>query len=472
MNAQNVSAAAALASASVNSHIVQAYLQHTQGSAEWAQRAHASLPSGIAHDSRYLLPYGLYIERAAGGHKWDVDGNRYVDYFGGHGALLLGHNHPQVMERIQAALNSGTHFGAGHPNEVTWAEKVCEMVPCAQKVRFTSSGTEATHLALRLARAHTGRTAVIRFRGHFHGWHDHMTSGYTNHFDGTATPGVLDSVANDIILVDPNDKAGVSAAFDSGRPIAAVILEPTGSTMGMVPTDGEFLQFLRDITSKHEAVLIFDEVVTGFRVSPGGAQAHHGVTPDLASLAKIVAGGMPGGCVAGREDIIEWLDFDVAKKKGFEKIAHQGTYNANPVTAAAGLAALEIIASTDACERANDYGDRLRAKLNEVLAQEQVPWASYGEFSAFHLFTNPNSRALSPGNTAADFDPRALPFDELKGNAAGVVQKLRLAMILNGVDITGWPGGTIAAVHSDEDLQHTVDAFRESLKMMRAEDAL
>jgi glutamate-1-semialdehyde 2,1-aminomutase len=142
------------------------------------------------------------------------------------------------------------------------------------------------------------------------------------------------------------------------------------------------------------------------------------------------------------------------------------------VTAAAGLAALEIIASTDACERANDYGDRLRAKLNEVLAQEQVPWASYGEFSAFHLFTNPNGRALSPGNTAADFDPRALPFDELKGNAAGVVQKLRLAMILNGVDITGWPGGTIAAVHSDEDLQHTVDAFRESLKMMRAEDAL
>lgn len=468
MNAQNASAAAA----TLNSHIVQAYLQHTPGSAELAQRAHASLPSGIAHDSRYLLPYGLYIERAAGGHKWDVDGNRYVDYFGGHGALLLGHNHPQVMARVQDALNSGTHFGAGHPNEVAWAEKVCEMVPCAQKVRFTSSGTEATHLALRLARAHTGRSAVIRFRGHFHGWHDHMTSGYTNHFDGTSTPGVLDSVANDIILVDPNDKAGVTAAFDSGRPIAAVILEPTGSTMGMVPTDGEFLQFLRDITSKHETVLIFDEVVTGFRVSPGGAQAHYGVTPDLASLAKIVAGGLPGGCVAGREDIIEWLDFDVSKKKGFEKIAHQGTYNANPVSAAAGLAALEIIASTDACERANDYGDRLRAKLNEVLAQEQVPWASYGEFSAFHLFTNPNGRALSPGNTAGDFDPHGLSFEELKGNAPGAVQKLRLAMILNGVDITGWPGGTIAAVHSDEDLQHTADAFRESLKMMRAEDAL
>ena len=332
MNTQTSAAAAV----SVNSHIVRAYLERTPGSAELSQQAHASLPSGITHDSRYLMPYGLYVERAAGAHKWDVDGNRMVDYFGGHGALLLGHNHPQVVTRIHDALERGKHFGAGHPTEVAWAEKICTMVPCAQKVRFTSSGTEATHMALRLARAHTGRDAVIRFRTHFHGWHDHMTSGYSSHFDGTPTPGVLSSVANDIVLLDPNDEAAVSAAFDSGRPIAAVIIEPTGSGTGMVPTGGEFLRFLRDITNRNGAVLIFDEVVTGFRVAPGGAQAHYDVTPDLATFAKIIAGGLPGGCVAGREDIIEWLDFDVAKKKGFEKIGHQGTYNANPVSAAAG----------------------------------------------------------------------------------------------------------------------------------------
>jgi glutamate-1-semialdehyde 2,1-aminomutase len=462
----------AAAVVSVNSHIVRAYLERTPGSAALAQQAHLSLPSGITHDSRYLEPYGLYVERAAGAHKWDVDGHRLVDYFGGHGALLLGHNHPDVIARTQQALSLGTHFGAGHPGEVAWAEKICSMVPCAQKVRFTSSGTEATHMALRLARAHTGRAAVLRFRTHFHGWHDHMASGVSSHFDGTATPGVVNAVANDIILVDPNDEAGVSTAFDGDRPIAAVIIEPTGSGTGMVPTDGQFLRFLRDITSRHGTVLIFDEVVTGFRVSRGGAQAHYEVTPDLATFAKIIAGGLPGGCVAGREDIIEWLDFEVAKKKGFDKIGHQGTYNANPVSAAAGLATLELIESTDACDRANVYGDRLRARLNEVLAEEQVPWAAYGQFSAFHLFTNPDNRPLSPGNTQADFDPATCHFDELRRNAPGVVQKLRLALILNGVDITGWPGGTISAMHSDDDMDHTINAFREALRMMRLEDAL
>ena len=456
------------AAVQANSHILRAYLEHTPGSGAFAERARESFPSGITHDSRHLDPYALYVERAEGAHKWDVDGHRYIDYFGGHGALLLGHGHPVVMERVAAALKCGTHFGASHPTEVEWGEKIRAMVPCAQKLRFTSSGTEATHMALRLARALTGRDVVLRFRGHFHGWHDHMASGYASHFDGTPTPGVLKAVTSDVILVDPNDVEGVKAAFAGPRPIAAVILEPTGASTGRIPTDGVFLQFLRDITREHGAVLIFDEVVTGFRVAPGGAQAHFGVTPDLATFAKIVAGGLPGGCVAGREDIIELLDFEVAKKKGFEKIGHQGTYNANPVSAAAGLAALEVIASTDACERANDFGDRLRARLNEVLSEQQVAWAAYGQFSVFHIFTNPQGRSVSPDT----FVPNDYPFEELRTSAPGVAAKLRMAMMVNGVDITGAPSGTISAVHSDDDLDHTVAAFRESLKMLRAEDVV
>ena len=452
-----------------NSPIVAAFRARTAGSETMADRARESFPSGITHDSRHLEPYGLYIQRAQGSRKWDVDGNEYVDYFGGHGALLLGHGHPEVQAAVHAALDEGTHFGASHPREVEWAELIRRMVPCAEKVRFTSSGTEATHMALRLARAFTGRDKVIRFRTHFHGWHDHMASGQANHFDGTATPGVLADVAANIVLVDPNDRTGVEAAFAEHRGrIAAVILEPTGSSTGMVPTNAEFCRFLREVTRQNGALLIFDEVVTGFRVAPGGAQQAFAVTPDLATFAKIVAGGLPGGAVAGRSDILDLLDFEAAKARGFEKIGHQGTYNANPVSAAAGVAALGIIAETDACERANRYGDLLRDRLNAVLDEEGVPWAAYGDFSAFHIFTNPKGRALRP----REFDASRYGYEELKANAPGAVQKLRLALMLNGVDFNGWPGGTISAVHGETELDHTIRAFREALAMMRAEGAL
>ena len=162
------------------------------------------MTAGIWIRTRYMSQRGL------GPVKWDVDGNRYVDYFGGHGSLLLGHNHPTVMAAIHAALDFGTHFGACHEQEVRWAKLITQMVPSAERVRFTASGTEATLMALRLARAYTGRSKLVRFRGHFHGWHDHMTSGQANHFDGTATSGVVDGVADNVLLCDPNDVAGIT----------------------------------------------------------------------------------------------------------------------------------------------------------------------------------------------------------------------------------------------------------------------
>jgi glutamate-1-semialdehyde 2,1-aminomutase len=446
----------------VNRTIEEAYRAMTPGSAVLAERAKEVFPSGVTHDGRYLAPYGIYVDRAAGPHKWDVDGNRYVDFYGGHGALLLGHNHPKVLEAAQAALAKGTHFGANHPLEVTWGRLIQAMVPSARMVRFTSSGTEATLMALRLARGFTGRSKLLRFRTHFHGWHDHMTSGWTSHMDGSPTLGVLGGVAERVVLVDPNDTAGVRAALETDPDIAAVIIEPTGSSFGMVPTRPEFLAELRRLTSLHGALLIFDEVVTGFRVSPGGAQAHYGVTPDLTTLAKVVAGGLPGGALAGRADVLRALDFERA---GGEKVQHPGTFNANPVSAAAGIAALEIIRDTDACARADAAALRLRRGLNAVLEEMGVPWVAYGSFSGVHLFTNAAGRSIDRRR----FDPLAVPFAELKARQPGLVHRLRLAMMLGGVDMNGWPGGVVSAIHGEAETEATVAAFRDALRLLRRE---
>jgi glutamate-1-semialdehyde 2,1-aminomutase len=270
------------------------------------------------------------------------------------------------------------------------------------------------------------------------------------------------------VLLPPGDIEAVRHVLSEDSDVAAVILEPTGAGFGMVPVDGKFLSALREATEQHNVVLIFDEVVTGFRVSPGGAQAHFDVRPDLTTLAKILAGGLPGAAVVGSREILDALDFDAAPASGREKIQHQGTYNANPVSAAAGTAALSIIETTDACQQANAYGERLRGRLNQLFAEKDVPWAAYGTFSGFHIFTNANSRNIDPET----FDPTVIDWQELKKNPAGLTHKLRLAMLINGVDITDWPGGTISTVHTDTELEQTVDAFRESIRMLRAEDAI
>nr|WP_294508086.1 aminotransferase class III-fold pyridoxal phosphate-dependent enzyme [uncultured Rhodopila sp.] len=452
-----------------NATLTAAYEAMTPGSAALAAKARAVLPSGLAHDSRHFDPYPLYVSRALGPVKWDVDGNKYVDYFGGHGALILGHNHPDVTRAIHAALDHGTHFGACHEQEIRWAELITQMVPSAERVRFTSSGTEATLMALRLARAYTGRSKLVRFRGHFHGWNDHMTSGHINHFDGSATSGVVDGVSDNVLLCDPNDVAGITRIFNDHKDIAAVILEPTGASFGRMPIAPSFLQVLRDLTKQAGTVLIFDEVVTGFRVSPGGVQAALGITPDLTTLAKIVAGGMPGGAVGGRKDILDWLDFDVAKATGHEKIGHQGTFNANPVSAAAGIATLEILASTDACARANAYGAEVRAKMNEVLEDEGVKWAVYGSYSGLHIFTNPDGADIVPSRfDAAAFIPQMMS----KPRGINVPAQVRMGMLVNGVDLNTAPSGTISAMHGEEEMAITVDAFRATIRALRREGTI
>ncbi len=449
-----------------NSPIVAAYRQRTPTSAAMAAAARQVLPSGIVHDARRLDPYPVYVERARGSRKWDVDGNEYVDFYGGHGALILGHGEPRVTAAVQAQLERGTHYAACSALEVRWAEQVKAMVPCAERLRFTSSGTEANLMATRLARAYTGRPRLVRFRGHFHGWQDHVAFGVDNHYDGTPTPGVLDGVAGGVLLADPDDLDGTRALLESRDDIAAVMLEPTGGSFGQLPMTREFVAELRRITAERGIVLHFDEVVTGFRVSPGGAQAHFGVTPDIATYAKILAGGLPGGCVAGRKDLLDLLDFEVSAAKGVEKVGHQGTYNANPVSAAAGVACLEIVAGEGVCERASESAAALRDGINRVFAEAGVPWACYGEHSGFYVYMNPQGAPLDP----LAFDPLEVGFAALKASgkhpAAG---KLRLALLLAGVDLSGKPGGTVSAAHTEADIAHTVQAMGAALAALRRE---
>ena len=451
----------------VNSRIVAAYRARTTASADLNRQARDLLPSGIAHDARNLDPYSVYITRALGPHKWDVDGNRYMDYFGGHGALILGHSNPTVTEAATAAMAEGTQFGASHPREIAWARAIQRLVPSAERIRFTSSGTEATLMAVRLARAFTGREALLRFKGHFHGWHDHMTSGWANHFDGSPTPGVLPGIASSLVLATPGDEAEVARLLAPGD-VAAVIIEPTGASFGQVPLRPEFLHFLRKVTERTGTLFIMDEVITGFRVSSGGAQVAFGVKPDLTSLAKIVAGGLPGAAVVGRRDILDLLDFAAAPKAGREKVGHQGTHNANPVSAAAGIAALEIIGSTDVCERAAAAAALVRDALNAVIVREGLPWAVYGTSSGFHFFLNAGKRAITP----ATFDPFDCTLEELKAQPQPLTSRLRLALLVNGVDVNGRLSGFTSIAHTQADADGAAMALAASIAMLRADGEL
>src|SRR5437868_2176879 len=255
---------------------------------ELYMRALKVFPSGVTHDNRYFGSVEpIYIARAEGSRKWDVDGNEYIDYWMGHGALLLGHGHSAIVEAVERQMALGTHFGGGHPLEVEWGELIQKLVPSAERASFTASGTEAVMLAVRLARACTGRPKFLKFQGHFHGWYDAMTAGFQAPFDVPSSVGVLGSLLHNVIVA-PADLSEVERIFEEqGKDIACVILEPTGASYGTIPLPDRFLSGVVEVAHKHGALVIFDEIVTGFRYSPGGVQAQTGVIPDMTTLAKI-----------------------------------------------------------------------------------------------------------------------------------------------------------------------------------------
>jgi glutamate-1-semialdehyde 2,1-aminomutase len=446
-----------------NGQIERQYSQANPQSREMAARAGRVIPGGITHDIRYLKPFPIAIQRAKGTRKWTADGQELIDYWMGHGSLFLGHGHPAIVQAVQAQMEQGTHFGACHELEVRWAELVRDLVPSAEQVRFTASGTEATHLALRLARAHTGRPKAVKLEGHFHGWHDGALAAVKPPYGEPMSAGIPPESLGQLLLCPPNDLAALQALLSARRDVAAVILEPGGGSSGTIPTDATYLRGLRDLTRRHDVVLIFDEVITGFRYSPGGVQALVGVTPDLTALAKILAGGLPGGAVAGRGDILGRLAFrDDAKWNRNGRVAHAGTYNANPLSAAAGIAMLGQIQDGEPHRRADRAAAALRSELRAAWKRVGAPGCVYGESSLVNYTLEPDlTGGLRPGQGHGGLQAMANP---------AAYHAMRCALILSGVDISplhGW----VSAVHSDEDIARTAQAFERSLTMLK-EDAL
>ena len=445
--------------------IIDIYRRQHPGSARLYEESLRTFPSGVTHDIRYLDPFPIFVQRAAGSRKWDVDDNEYIDYVMGHGALLLGHAHPQITEAVIEQAGLGTHYGANHQLELKWGELVRSLVPSAEQLRFTSSGTEATLMAVRLARAFTGRDKLLKFDHHFHGWHDAVVGGREPESDFPHSSGVPRSVLGNTISIPQNNIAAVNEKLADGD-VAAVILEPTGASWGTLPLAPGFLAALREVTARHNAVLIFDEVVTGFRVAPGGAQQRYGVTPDLTTMAKILAGGLPGGAVAGTADIIGMLEFrHDAAWNAEHRVAHPGTFNSNPLSAAAGSTMLSLVKNGEHHTYADQLNDRLVSGLNQVLAKLGVSGCAYGLASYFHILLG--REAARPG------DGIEWPGTEAPGRMrASLLAALKRAMLNHGVDLMGGTGGFTSAVHSQEDIDQTVSAFESAVREMKAEGLL
>ncbi len=438
--------------------ILETYRRLHARSAELSEQAQQRFPNGVTHDARYTPPFPLYVERSSGARKWDADENELIDFVTGHGSLILGHGHPDVVAAVQEQMPRGTHLGAESPLALRWGELVQSMFPSVERLRFTASGTEATMLGLRLARAFTGRQKIVRFVGHYHGWHDLLARDT----EADVPVGVPDGLRDSTIVVQA-DLNQIEATLRSDHDIAALILEPTGASYGMVPLSDEFLHALRQLTEAHGVLLIFDEVVTGFRVRPGGVQERTGIRADMTSFAKILAGGLPGGAIGGRADIFRHLEFaDAAWAK--HKIRHNGTFNANPLSAVAGITTLNLLKDGAVSNQVCEMAELLTAGMNALFRKHELRgWAAYSDGSIFHIVAD-----IQP-----DFAPGELPtLDAASFKRGGNPQKLalmRMALINHGVDLMRGRSGFLSKAHTPADIELALKAFDLALTDIRDE---
>ncbi len=294
-----------------------------------------STPGGVSSPVRAFEPYPIFANRCSGSTITDVDGNRYTDLCMAYGPLILGHSNPDVMQAVKGQLDRGTVFGMPSEQELRLVKTICSRVPCADSVRLTNSGTEATMHAIRLARGFTGKSGIVKMNGGFHGSNDALM------VNGSGTPfssGVTQGAISDTHVVEYNDPEALESFLGSGNSVAAVILEPIMGNNGVVPPEKGYLEDVRRITSEHNVLMIMDEVITGSRVSAGGAQSLYGVRPDLCTMGKIIGGGFPVGAIAGKREIMDHL-------APFGSVYEAGTFSGNPVTAVAGCKTLEMLTS-------------------------------------------------------------------------------------------------------------------------------
>jgi glutamate-1-semialdehyde 2,1-aminomutase len=410
------------------------------------ERACARIPGGVNSPARSYRSVGgtpIALEHAEGPYVWDVDGHRYVDYVGSFGPAIVGHAHPHVVEAVQQAASKGLSLGAPTANEATLAERLCELVPALDMVRLVNSGTEATMSAIRLARGYTGRDKILKFTGCYHGHVDALLveagSGALTH--GTpGSPGVPEPVVADTLSVPYNDGEAASEAFRQyGDRIAGVVVEPVAGNMSCVLPAAGFLEGLRDLCDRHGALLVFDEVMTGFRVGLHGAQGHFGVTPDLTALGKVIGGGLPVGAFGGRADIMAHLS-------PAGPVYQAGTLSGNPLATAAGLATLDIITEAGFYDALSARTESLVTGLRERAQAAGVALTTNHVGAMFGLFLTERPRVTALAHVqSCDSERFAALFH---------------ALLARGVYVapSAFEAGFLSAAHDDAALEATLEA--------------
>ena len=436
----------------------------TRKSEQLYEEAKKYLPSGASSNVRVHMhePSPIIFSKGRGPRVWDVDGNKYIDYLMAYGALILGHRHPRIINAIEQQLQEGIMFGTTTEPEIELAKKITEIVPCAEMVTFANSGTEATMEALRIARAVTGKEKLVKFEGHYHGHHDYVlfsvdspspVSGLESSPAKLAYfPGIPEEIGKTVIVGPWNNVAGLERILKkNSNDIAALITEPVMCSQGVIPPDVDYLKQLKELTVKYDILLIFDEVLTGFRLAKGGAQEFYGVKPDLACYAKALGGGAPIAAVAGRKDLLSQV--------GPGRIGFGGTYNAHPLSIAASKATLETLLANDgeAFRRMADLGSKLKTRLEETFRAV-----------GYNVVVNNVGPLLSIYFTrlrrVATYR-QALQADNEK------YKRFRDEMLKHGVYMhpDGLERLSISAVHSEHEIDETIIAAEESLKALRTQ---
>ena len=417
----------------------------TDRNEEWFERARRVIPGGVNSPVRAFRSVGgtpRFIRRAQGAYLWDENGTRYIDYVGAWGPAIAGHAHPKIVEAVQRAAADGLSFGAPTALEVEMAERLTALLPSLELVRLVSSGTEATMSAIRLARGYTGRACIVKFEGCYHGHADALLvkagSGALT-FGHPSSAGVPEGAARDTLVLPYNDLAAVEAAFaECGDEIAAVIVEPAAGNMNLVKPRPGFLEGLRALCDRHGAVLIFDEVMTGFRVGLQGMQGRTGIRPDLTTLGKVIGGGMPVAAFGGRREIMECV-------APLGAVYQAGTLSGSPVAVAAGLASLELVAQPGFYERLEALTARLVSGLQRAAEEAGVPFAADSLGGMFGLYFAPQV----PGSYA---EVMACDVERFK--------RFFHAMLAAGHHFapSAFEAGFVSAAHTEADIDATVEA--------------
>lgn len=410
------------------------YKSRTPKSRRLFDRARRVLPAGVSYFIRYMEPYPFYSARAHGSKLYDVDGNEYVDFWIGHYALILGHSPHRVMSEVRRQLDKGTHLGTAHELEIALAEQVTKMVPSAKMVRFANSGTEAMMYATRLVRSVTKRDKIGKFEGGWHGGYDALHIAVKPPFNVPESSGLTRGALQDTVVLSFNNIESVSRVLRKEK-LAAVFIEPVLGSGGGIPAQVEFLKELREVCTENGTLLVFDEVITGFRLAPGGAQEYFGVKPDVTVLGKILGGGFPIGAIASSREIMEHMNPLVYERPRFS--FQGGTFCANPVTATAGLATLKILQDGRLSARLNKRGDRLRGQLKDVFERKAMYVQVTGLGSLWH--THFTKEPVHDSNAVARAD-------------SGKLTQYHMHLIENGVFFLPRKVGALCSEHSEADL--------------------